>query len=300
MRSIVPNPVYWMVRRRLKQYLFSPGFMLHQLRWYISSSSHLAQWTERQLQVSPNFWLFIIGLNNSGTTMLSRILDSHPLIRSMPKPGGKLTNALPRLTNSRVGRNWTQGVESHQLEEEWSHKIALRIQYDWAHYYASRPGILLEKSPKHTLKASWFQDHFCPSRFLAVVRNPYAVCEGIRRRVGIRIEDAAIHWTKGNQRLLEEMKHLDHCLLFTYEEFCAQPAEQLRQIQKYLGLESPFDSSLSSRPVAAHNIVGAPQMIRNLNTLSLDRLSREDIAVIDRIAGPLMEQFGYDRFQAVS
>ena len=295
LRNAVSSSVYWLVRRRLKQYLFAPGFLLHQLRWYTSSPSTLVQWTDRSLQVSPYFWLFIIGLNNSGTTMISRILANHPLIRALPKPGGKLTNAFPRLTNSKVGRNWTQGVTLQKLEQEWSPQVALRVQYDWAYYYEARPGILLEKSPKHTLKASWFQRHFHPARFLAIVRNPYAVCEGIRRRVGISIESAATHWTRGNKQLLAEMKKLNQCLLFTYEDFCLRPAEYLNEIQNFLGLEIPFDSGLTSRPVAAHNILGRPQRIKNLNAESLGRLSREDIAAISRIVDPLAKHFGYDR-----
>jgi len=299
LRAIIPRPIYFGIRRRFKQYAFAPGVVLHQMRWHASSLTGVAQLTERRLHVAPYFWLFLIGLNNSGTTMLARILASHPLIRAMPKPGGKLTNALPRLTTSKVGRNWTEGVEASRLDEEWTSRVALRVKYDWSYYYPARPGILFEKSPKHTLKASWFQHHFSPARFLAVVRSPYAVSEGIRRRTGITIEQAATHWTRGNERLLSEMRKLDRCLLFSYEKFCAHPAGQLAEIQRFLDLDQPFDDAIVAAPVAAHNIVGAPQRIGNMNARSLGRLSADDIATVTRIAGPLIDHFGYERLTAV-
>src|ERR1700686_2687408 len=48
----------------------SPRRMFHNLRWRLSSQDFLTQWTEQRLQLGSHFWLFILGLNNSGTTLL--------------------------------------------------------------------------------------------------------------------------------------------------------------------------------------------------------------------------------------
>jgi hypothetical protein len=282
-------------QRRLAQMAASPGLILHEARWHLASSAYTSTWTERQLQLDGHYWLFLLGLNNSGTTMLADILTSHPLVRSLPDKSSKLTGALPRSTDEGVRRNWTARTDLFRLTEESDPAPARRARYDWSYFYDRRPGVLLQKSTPHTLRARWLQRHFEPNRFLATVRNPYAVCEGVRRREGISIEDAATHWARGNEFLLADMPHLERCLFFTYEAFCADPAEHIDRIERFLGLDGAFDRTVIARPIRAHNIEGDPQIIQNLNSKSIERLSQSDIETVGRIAGPVMEQFGYER-----
>jgi hypothetical protein len=152
---------------------------------------------------------------------------------------------------------------------------------------------LLEKSPPNALRSRWLQEYFRPSRFIAIFRHPYAVCEGIRRRDGHSIEDAARHWTRTYQQLLDDVNHLRYCLCITYEELCAEPWAHLHLMEQFLGLDVPFDRKIIEAPRRIHNIDGAQQTIHNFNRRSLLQLSIGDIATIDRIAGPVMEQLGY-------
>jgi hypothetical protein len=170
---------------------------------------------------------------------------------------------------------------------------ALRVQYDWSYYYQPRPGILLEKSPPNVLRSRWLQLHFRPSQFVAIIRHPYAVCEGIRRRDGHTIEEAALHWVRANECLLEDVKHLQDCLCLRYEELCQQPEDHLEKLESFLSLDAPIDRKVLSTPRSIHNIDAIPQPICNLNERSLAQLSACDLACIDRIAGPLMQRLGY-------
>jgi hypothetical protein len=129
-----------------------------------------------------------------------------------------------------------------------------------------------------------------------IVRSPYAVCEGTRRRSGHSIEDAAEHWTQVNSYLLEDMRYLDHCILFKYEDFCERPEQHLPCLARFMELSQPF-SSAALQPQQVHNIDGGASPIRDFNAKSIARLSSEDIAAINRIAGPVMATLGYQQIQ---
>jgi Sulfotransferase family len=276
-----------------------PRLMAHNLRWHLRSRRYLAQWTQDRLELDGNFWLFILGLNNSGTTLLADLLKSHPNMRWLPNEGQYLTGALPQARAHGVARKFSQRMDVFHWTEASDPAPALRIQYDWAPHYQRRPGILLEKSPPNTLRSRWLQHHFRPSRFVAIIRHPYAVCEGIRRREGFSIADAALHWTRAHEQMLDDMTRLQHCLCFTYEDLCARPADHLLQLQRFLGLEVPFHPNVLATPRRIHNIDRSAELIRDFNSRSLQQLSASDLAVIDRIAGPLMERLGYQRFAHV-
>ena len=278
--------------RSLRRYL-SPAFALHQLRWKLHGRDRLEQRTEQRLQVDGHFWLFVLGLNNSGTTLVVDLLKSHPAIRCLPNEGQYLTGALPLPRSFGVPRNFARRLDVFHWTENSDPEPARRVKYDWSYYYESRPGILLEKSPPNSLRSRWLQMHFRPSRFVAIVRHPYAVCEGIRRREGTTIEEAALHWVVAHECMLDDFTHLHNYILMRYEDLCQHPEENLEKLENFLDLDCPVDRTSLTTPKTIHNIDGVPQLICNFNDRSVARLSNTDLACINRIAGPLMERLGY-------
>jgi hypothetical protein len=269
------------------------GRPVHELRWRFSSPEARVRWADERLALDGGYWLFLLGLNNSGSSILSRILASHPRVRSLPNEGQLLTPAFPKAPQYGVGRNWTTRPDIFRWTEESDPTPAARARFDWAYLFEPGPGILLEKSPPDAIRARWLQANFRPSRFVALTRHPYAVCEGIRRRTGLSVEEAARHWLVGNEILLEDVERLERCLTLTYESLTERPEEELERVRTFLELEEPFDETVLAAPIPMHNISGKPQRIQNLNARSLERLSPEDVETIDRIAGPLMERLGY-------
>jgi hypothetical protein len=168
-----------------------------------------------------------------------------------------------------------------------------RLRYDWAYFSDPRPGIRLEKSPPNTLRSRWLQHHFAPARFLVLVRDPYAVCEGIARRRGHSIEEAAVHWRTVHEVLDDDLPHLRSHLRVSYEDFCEQPLVVLERIRLFLGFAQPFDASIATREYKAHNMDAAPRQLRNFNERSIARLSDADKSTITRVIGDRMVRWGY-------
>ena len=254
-------------------------------------------WARRYVRNRLNrpdwFWLFIAGVNNSGTTLLKCVLTHHPEMRVMPGEGQRFTGALPKPGDYGVGRLWTKRLDQFRWFAGDVPKIAERVAYDWAGYFSHHGRILVEKSPPNALRTLWLQQHFKPARFLIVTRHPCAVCEGISRRTGCPVEDAAAHWTAANQCLLEDLPQLEHVLVVTYEQLTSNLMDTLGRIERFLGLRSPFDPSLAEHEFDTHNLDAEPGLIRNLNPRSVERLTPEQCAVIQRIARPVMEQLNY-------
>jgi hypothetical protein len=269
------------------------GLPAHRLRWRLSDSAGIERWTDERLAFGGGYWLFVLGVNNSGTTVLGQILSTHPEIRSLPREGQFLTRALPAPLRLGVPRIWTERLDALRWTEDNDPEPARRAQFDWACFAEPGPGIVLEKSPPNTVRSRWLQANFRPCRFLALVRHPAAVSEGIRRRTGCTIRAAARHWVRGNEILLEDIPSLDDCLLLTYEELTDRPDALLDSLQEFLGLHAPFDRRVLQEPIRSHSILDEPQPLQNMNARSLELLSEDDLKTIDRIAEPLMEQLGY-------
>ena len=243
-------------------------------------------------------WLFVLGINNSGTTLLDTLLGEHEQISQLPEEGQRLSRALSRPNPMKVRRLWTERLDAFRMVPGSGHGLsASRLTWDWlAHHPADRRlRYLMEKSPPNTVRGTWLQHHFGPTAFLALTRSPYAVAEGIRRREGCTIERAARHWTVANTILLDDLVELDNAMLLSYEELCANPSEQMNRITRFLGT-APYADACLEQPLDIHNAEDEESPIRNFNDSSFERLSADELRKIEDIAGDLMSRLGYEFF----
>jgi Sulfotransferase family len=252
----------------------------------------MSMFNKPSMREALNPWLFILGVNNSGTTLLARILETHPQIKALPHEGQFLTNALPHPEKENVVRLWTKKLKTFRWLDDDDPLPALKAKADWRLHYPSGPGYLLEKSPPNTIRSRWLQKNFVPSKFIAITRHPYAVCEGIQRRMGCSIEEAATHWKIATDYLMQDIPYLKQSFQFRYEDFVERPAHVAMQIQEFLGLEMPFDLSQFDI-IASHSIEGQTVGLKNLNEKSYQKLSEADRAIINNICGEFMARCQY-------
>lgn len=280
-----------------------PKSMLRELRWRVCTSTYIHALVTQKLGLSTSCWLFLLGLNNSGTTLLSRMIGAHPDVSWMNGEGQWMTKAflLPHhvaavspMRSQGIGRLFAEREDLFRWTEDHDALPALRAMYDWSYYLTARRYLFEGGSPTHTLRGRWLQKHFVPSRFIALVRSPYAVCEGIHRRDGFSIERAARHWTRGNEILMADIPYLSRCLLLRYEELCDCTHETLARIEDFLQLSSPFDRSILQQEFKVHSITNGPARIANMNQKSVERLSATDIVYVNGIAGSMMAALGYE------
>ncbi|MFV1985840.1 MAG: sulfotransferase [Gemmatimonadota bacterium] len=241
-------------------------------------------------------WVFLVGCYNSGTTLLSSILATHPEISALPKEGQFLTDQFAADYELHVPRMWTMREDLFRLNEADTGPDADRVKREWAmRLDRSRP-VFLEKSPPNAARTRWLQANFEGASFVALVRNGYAVAEGIRRKAephhlkeGWPLADCARQWARSNEILAEDAEHLDRVLWVTYEALTADPTVEIARILEFMGPSA--DGIDTERAWDIHERSGT---IRDMNQESIDRLSADERAEISAIAGPTLERFGYE------
>jgi hypothetical protein len=167
---------------------------------------------------------------------------------------------------------------------------ALRMQRQWgASFNDARRPVLLVKSPTDAARLRWLDRHFPNACFVAIVRDGYAVAEGIRRKTGHELAWAARQWARSNEIMLADLPATARHLLVTYEELAERPQETLARIHRFLDLA--FDPHpLLAREWRVHE---RNSVIRNLNAESHARLSTRERRAVEREAGGLLRRLGY-------
>ena len=245
----------------------------------------------------PAKWVFVVGCYNSGTTLLAEVLGRHPQIAALPTEGQFLTDQLPKDYEHGVPRMWVEREDLFRMDERSSGPDVVRLKKEWAIRLDTRRPVLLEKSPPNAARTRWLQAHFEAAHFIAIVRNGYAVAEGIRRKAEPRhqpsgrwpIEMAARQWARSNEILMEDGVHLERLLWVRYEDLTADLGTSLRSIVDFLGID--WDPGIASkRHFAVHERRGP---VQNLNDSSIARLADHEIDAITAVARPWLEQFDY-------
>ena len=255
--------------------------------------------TGRPLQ--PEKWVFVVGCYNSGTTLLANLLEAHPAISGLAREGVELTDALRRPELAGWPRMWSQCEDWVSMRpEEATVARADRIKRQWSHH-TDDAGLIIEKSIANMTRLEFLAEHFQPAYFIHIVRNGYAVSEGIMRRShpedwgrtefgeAYPPELAAEQWQRSYRRFQESKNKLTNVLELTYEALTEDPAGNLAAVSEFLDVEA-FDPALLEQEWSFREINSS---IRNMNPSSIARLKPEETRAIEDTAGALLAQLGY-------
>lgn len=254
--------------------------------------------TGRVLQ--PSKWVFVVGCYNSGTTLLVNLLDTHPSLAALPREGVELTDRLPRPEEFGYPRLWHRCLEQLEISDAPSSASrAERIKKQWSHFIDDDQ-LIVEKSPANLTRLAFLQAHFQPAYFIYIVRNGYAVAEGIRRKADLAawgnremdqypIDECARQWVAADEALATNANSLQNLLCLSYEDLTADPARVLTQVSDFLEVAS-FAGDLAERSWQVHR---NSAKIADMNQDSLARLSAEDTAKIQHVAKATLEKYGY-------
>ncbi|MGH8241821.1 MAG: sulfotransferase family protein [Steroidobacteraceae bacterium] len=228
-------------------------------------------------------WIFLVGCNNSGTTLIHDALADTGQFSFMPHEGQRYTSVLKRAEKRGFQRVWSEYVGELQLDERHPTTDVPRLLFDWLGELALplKP-LILEKTTANAVRMRWLQRAFPGAAFLGIVRNGYAVVEGIKRKGGKTVVRGARHWRKVNEMMLEDAEHLNRFLLVRYEDFVAAPRSELFRIAEFLDLR-------------LDRIRAARTSIQDMNAQSISRLDEAELRVITHEAGDCLERMGYAR-----
>ena len=247
-------------------------------------------------------WIFISGCYNSGTTLLDQILATHPEISGLPDEGVMLTDKLVRPEDFNWRRMWSECENDIKESAPFVEKDANRIKKHWSHFYDLKKDFFVEKSISNQTRLEFFNTHFSPVWFIHIVRNGYAVAEGIHRKAEVMEGNeyynrgdypyslCAKQWVRSLEVFEKEQKRLQNVITISYEELAENPSKTINTILDEIDLQrfpgDYFDKSF--------NIHEKQSKIRNMNASSFNRLKKEDYKAINEIAKETMLNYGYE------
>ena len=262
--------------------------------------------------------LFVICPNNSGSTFLQKALATSRRTWSLAWEGPRAFGfAGPRLTDD-PGTAGSPRIWA--ARKRWLDVLGDPAGYDWprtrkAWYFQARArdpaaSVFVEKSQRHLLVVDALARHFRNARFLFMVRNPYAVCEGIcrtlrnRRALGLPAPREAA--SEGVRLEILAARHVATCLeyqrrnveafgergrLVTYEAMCAEPERTARTIREVA--PALDDLNLRQRlPVDWRY----HEMLTDMNARQIARLTPGQLAAFNRVFRrhrAVLDRFGY-------
>ncbi len=171
------------------------------------------------------------------------------------------------------------------------------IKEKWEQVWDMSKPILLEKSPPNLVRALEIQQAFEPAYFIAIIRDPYAFCEGRRRRHKSKIAQSAEFWVKCANYQLRNIKELDRVTYFRYEDFAGEPERARAQILAFMPELLDLDVTRSFK---ARSVQGSGERkIYNFNREKMDRLSAADIRAINSVLKDNQEVMDFYRYAYV-
>lgn len=247
-----------------------------------------------QRLVQSRKWVFIVGCNNSGTTILHDALARAPGVGYLAKESQMYTRVFRRARKKGFERVWTEYLM--ELTVARGANPAARYAHDVL-YRMPRPipRIILDKCTPNSARLTWFEEAFCRPFFVAVVRDGHAVAEGIRRKGGKDVGRGAKHWNRVNELMVEQSRLVKHYLEVRYERFVMAPAVVLQEIAEFLGEEPSYFTSALSADRLASGHKGAQPDLKDMNPGSFRRLTEADIAEIETYAAPMLHYYSYGR-----
>jgi len=255
-------------------------------------------------------YLFIICMNNSGSTLLERVLSECQNAVGFPAPGGpdQQVNGqgfvphfmpMPGKMKPKCRRIWSEqsGVLANELYYQWP-KVKHRWHEEWEKnpkFETANPRVFLEKSLPNIFRASMLQRHFPESYFILMQRNPYAVSEGIRRRGKIALDRCIRHWIRCGRQQIQNEQTLSRAISLNYEELSENPEACRQRIVAFMPELHDLDIE---KDVEVHSVEGrVRQPIVNYNDKQIALLSQDDLVTINtelKHAPEVMVHFGYD------
>lgn len=113
---------------------------------------------------------------------------------------------------------------------------------EWSRYWDLGREYLLEKSPPNLIRTRFLQAMFPDSYFIVLLRHPLAVSYATQKwyrrfRINWRSFPRILeHWLICHEIFRADQNHLGRSLVLKYEQFVAEPAKWMREIQGFLGL----------------------------------------------------------------
>ncbi len=190
-------------------------------------------------------FVFVCGLQRSGTTMLYRYLSEHPEISKLEgtaRPGNEgqhnQTVYPAAATHGRAGRfafmSESRLTEASPLVTDANRQTLFQ---EWARFWDLERPYLMEKSPPNMIRTRFLQAMFPDSYFVVILRHPIAVSCATQKWSDTRPHSLMKHWFAAHDIFAGDVPHLRRVHVVRYEDLVADPDGVLGGVFAFLDLD---------------------------------------------------------------
>jgi Aspartyl/Asparaginyl beta-hydroxylase/Sulfotransferase family len=222
--------------------------------------------------------LFLLVPNNSGSSVLHDLIATSSEVAVLPGEGQFCPNFIgPLASTFKVAHFFTKKEEIFRNKNNYQWNI---ISNQWRALWKqnnSDAKILLQKSPPDILRTDMLLETFEDTKFIIMIRNPYAMVESIlRANNNCSIAEAATHAIRCLEIQLAHSETYYDALVTTYEDLTENTDIIKNKIQDFLGINDiDSDSVFYSK--------GYTSKIRNMNADQIKRFTNKQLVEINRV-----------------
>jgi hypothetical protein len=196
--------------------------------------------------------VFVGGLHRSGTTLLARLLASHPDATGLSETGvpedeGQHVQSVyaPASRHGGSGR-FALSADSHLTEDSplVTPQNAQRLWASWRPYWDSDQRFLVEKSPPNIVMGRFLQALFPRAAFVFIVRHPVTVTLATKKwRKRTSLPRLMTNWFAAHEWAASDIPQLHRALTVSYECFITDPVSVMSEICEFLNMSGQIDTS---------------------------------------------------------
>lgn len=196
--------------------------------------------------------VFVGGLHRSGTTLLTRLLASHPDATGLddtgvPEDEGQhLQDVYPAAERLGGSGRFALHPAAHRTEEhaEANSTSAQQLWDAWRPYWNSDARFLIEKSPPNLMMGRFLQALYPSASFVFIVRHPVTVTLATRKwRRRTPLPRLMNNWFTAHEAARSDLRALNRVHIVSYEWLLADPKATLSAVVDFLSMPGEIDVS---------------------------------------------------------